>query len=184
MWFVLYEVYKHTSSRRNAISAPNHPHPLTRIEERLYLGALRDVESLASGNPQGIRSVITLCEEPVRHRRPDIQYLQFPISESETQDPRFLATILSAIELAVAQGPVVVHCLLGVSRSPVILAAHLNGTGLSTFEAALEHLKELRPSVDPGVSLLRSVKSALAALASGSPARSKRSKSLPKGGER
>lgn len=177
-------MYNRPFSRRDARSALNHPHQLTRVEERLFLGSLKDVESLATSNPQRIRSVITLCLEPVQHRRPDIQYLQFPIDEHKASDPRFLATILSAIERAVAQGPVVVHCLLGMSRSPAILAGYLHRTGFSSYEAALRHLQELRPSVDPGVGLLRDITSALETLASGSPTTPKRSKSVRKRGGR
>ncbi len=177
-------MYNRPFSRHNAKSSENHPRQLTRVEERLYLGALRDAESLASSNPHEIRSVITLCQEPVRRRRADIEYLQFPIDENEAFDPQLLATILAAMECSVARGPVCVHCQLGMSRSPAILAAYLHRTGFSTYEAALEHLEELRPCVDPGAALIRSVKSALDTLGFGSPTTPKRSSTVPKRGGR
>jgi protein-tyrosine phosphatase len=165
-------------------SAVDHPHHLSRVAERLYLGALRDAEALATSNPHDIRSVITLCQEPVGHRSPDIQYLQFRINEVKTVDPKFLATVLAAIERSIERGPVLCHCLLGVSRSPAVLAAYLQRTSFASYEAALRYLQGLRPCVDPGIALSRGVKSALETLASGSLARSKRSKSMLKWSDR
>jgi predicted protein tyrosine phosphatase len=171
-------------SRRDTQASLYNRHQLTRVEEMLFLGSLKDADALATSNPHGIRSVITLCQEPVRYRRADVQYLQFPIDEVKTVDSKFLGNVLAAIESAIERGPTLCHCLLGVSRSPAVLAAYLRGTRFSSYDAALRFLEGLRPCVDPGPTLLRGVKIALENLASGPPGRLKPAKSLPKRGDR
>ena len=50
---------------------------ITQVWERLFIGSFEDAEALAEANPLGINTVITLCEKPLRHRNPSIQYVIF-----------------------------------------------------------------------------------------------------------
>jgi protein-tyrosine phosphatase len=154
---------------------------MTRVEEKLYLGALRDAESLATSNPHGIRAVITLCRESVEHRSAEIEYSQFAIDELVPMESQFLYTILAAIRRSIAQGSALVHCLLGVSRSPAVLAAYLRRNGFSSYAAALDYIERRRPSIDPSVLLTRSIESALEKISGDGSRLPSQSKISPKG---
>src|SRR6266853_4614829 len=55
---------------------------MTRIWERLYLGSLRDAAQLATENPFGINSVLSLCSQKVPYRASRIRYTRVPIADS------------------------------------------------------------------------------------------------------
>lgn len=66
--------------------------------------------------------------------------------------------VMDAITKNIRTGNVLVHCAVGFSRSPALIAAYLHGTGHKNFDAAIEEISRLRPSVDPSKILLSSVK--------------------------
>ncbi|KAH8822938.1 protein-tyrosine phosphatase-like protein [Flagelloscypha sp. PMI_526] len=54
------------------------------------------------------------------------------------------------IDEALEQGRgIVVHCMMGVSRSATVVIAYLMWKKSMTFEDALTHVKERRPVIDP-----------------------------------
>jgi hypothetical protein len=53
---------------------------VTAVSPRLFLGSLADAERLAKDNPYQIQTVITLCEERVKHRSVGIRYLEFSVA--------------------------------------------------------------------------------------------------------
>jgi protein-tyrosine phosphatase len=85
----------------------------------------------------------TLCVNPHRDAR--------PISIS------WLNAILIAIEESVPRGAVLVHCAVGVSRAPTVIAAYLDRIGFLGFARALSYLEDLRPDVAPSRALVESI---------------------------
>jgi protein-tyrosine phosphatase len=132
---------------------------VTAISSRLFLGSLADAEWLAKYSLHQIRTVITLCEERVIQRAPDIRYLQFPVRDGQPIPIALLSAILEAIYQAVAEGAVLVHCHSGISRAPALVAAFLDQTGSVRFEEAIRFLRKLRPEIAPSPNLIRSVRS-------------------------
>jgi hypothetical protein len=130
---------------------------ITKVLDRLFLGGRRDAEELASANPHQIVTVITLCEEPVGRRNPAIRYLHFPVRDARPIRISWLNAILIAIEESVARGAVLVHCGVGVSRAPTVVAAFLDRIGFLGFARALSYLEDLRPDVAPSRALVESI---------------------------
>jgi len=130
---------------------------ITKVLDRLFLGGRRDAEALSSANPLQIATVITLCEEPVGRRNPAIRYLHFPVRGARPIRISWLNAILVAIEESVARGAVLVHCGVGISRAPTVVAAYLDRIGFLGFARALSYLENLRPAVAPSKALVESI---------------------------
>lgn len=147
-------------NRRRSRSATS-PHELgvniTPGSAGLYLGSLQDAENVARSNPLKISTVLTLCGETVERRTPEVIYLHFPISDTRPIARPQLFKILKAIEQSIADGPVLLHCAAGLSRTPTIAAAYLHHVGWRSFPEALAYLAEIRPEIGPSPVLVHSV---------------------------
>lgn len=138
---------------RTVASAPL----LTKVSERLYLGSSDDAESLAAANPHQIKTVLTLSESPVRHQTAAVHYLHFPVRDARPIPIAWLNGILTAIEENFHQGPILVHCAAGLSRSPIVVAAFLDRVGFLDFPRALEFIENIRPAIAPSPILVKSI---------------------------
>ena len=49
------------------------------------------------------------------------------------------------------------HCGVGVSRAPTVVAAYLDRIGLMRFTAALRYLENLRPAIAPSPVLVQTI---------------------------
>ena len=130
---------------------------ITKVLNCLFLGGHRDAEALASANPHDIATVITLCEEPVTRRNSAIRYLHFPVRDACPIRLSWLNAILIAIEESVARGAVLVHCGVGISRAPTVVAAYLDRIGFLGFSEALHYLENLRPAIAPSPVLVDTI---------------------------
>lgn len=129
---------------------------MTKIWDRLYLGSLEDAQQLATVNPFEITSVVSLCEEEVR-RAANISYVHLPIADCRPiGTPRF-DDIMNAIAEKVRRGTLLVHCVGGSSRSPIMLAAWMHRCGYSGIDRALIEISEVR-DIEPSPTLLRSLR--------------------------
>ena len=132
---------------------------MTNILDKLYLGSLKDAERLAIANPCGITAVVSLCEEAVC-RAPNISYVHLPIADSRPIAAQRFEEIMKAIADGVQRGKLLVHCVGGMSRSPILLAAWLHRCRYAGIDKALAEIAELR-DIDPSPVLLKSVREAL-----------------------
>jgi len=133
---------------------------VTNIWERIYLGSLEDAEQLARSNPRRITTVISLCQEPINHHTAKITYIRIPIWDTRPISAQKLEDIMFAMAIGVRRGNVLVHCLAGKSRSPIVVAAWLDRCGYAGIDKALSQIAELR-DVAPSRILLASVKEAM-----------------------
>ena len=142
---------------------PWHEHPqqrrrvITKIWERLFLGSLKDADHLARTNPQRINTVISLCREQAGHRGAKITYMNVPIADSRSVSVQKFEDIMFAITIGVRRGNLLVHCLAGMSRSPIMVAAYMSRCGYAGIDKALDEIAELR-DIAPSPVLLQSVK--------------------------
>ena len=130
---------------------------MTRLCSRLFLGGIKDAKDLAVANPAGITAVISLCAEEVLPKRRDIKYVRIPIKDGHPISlPQFEA-VMTAIAAHIRNGKVLLHCVGGMSRSPIFAAAWMHRVGYLHIESALLEIAELRPMIDPSLVLLKSV---------------------------
>lgn len=131
---------------------------ITRIWHRLSVGSLEDARRLASSNPSGIRTVLSLCPGEIAPRDDRIEYVQIPIGDSQPICPKQFDQIMAEIAKSVRRGPVLVHCLEGISRSPLMCAAWMHAVGYKHIDAALAEIADLRSAIDPSPVLLSSMR--------------------------
>jgi protein-tyrosine phosphatase len=129
---------------------------MTQVWERLFVGNLLDADSLAASNPHEITAVITVCDEEVRRKSPVITYLRFPIADCRPLERKQMDSILDAICENIRSGSVLVHCVGGSSRSPILTAAWMHIVGYRNIDDALIEIGKRRP-IDPSPILLKSV---------------------------
>jgi protein-tyrosine phosphatase len=133
---------------------------VTKIWERLYLGSLKDAEQLARSNPQRIATVVSLCRQQAAQRAPKIIYIHIPIPDARPISAQKFEDIMFAIAIGVRRGNLLVHCLQGMNRSPILIAAWLDRCGYAGIDKALSQIAELR-DLAPSQTLLSSARDLL-----------------------
>jgi protein-tyrosine phosphatase len=131
---------------------------ITRIWQRLSLGSLQDAKQLSNANPLGFSTVLSLCPEEPFPKRQSINYVRIPIADSLPIPPRQFVQVMREIAKGIRRGHLFVHCVGGMSRSPVMCAAWMALCGYAAIDAALAEIAELRPIVDPSPVLFASAK--------------------------
>ena len=134
---------------------------MTRVFQRLYVGDAHDADRLADTNPDGITAVVNVGTEVNRHWREGITYVYSCLDEPERLDPRRFERIMMTMSDLVRAGTVLVHCVEGSSRSPVIVAVYMHLVGYKNFDNALSELTSLRPVVAPSKLVIERAKSYL-----------------------
>jgi predicted protein tyrosine phosphatase len=133
---------------------------VTKIWERLFLGSLKDAEQLARSNPQRITTVVSLCRQQAVHRASKITYIHIPIPDARPISAQKFEDIMYAMAIGLRRGNLLVHCLEGMNRSPIVVAAWLHRGGYAGIDKALSEIAALR-DLAPSDTLLRSVKDLL-----------------------
>src|ERR1019366_10584693 len=131
---------------------------MTRIWERLYIGGLADAEELADENTNDITTVISLSEIPVQTRREDVNYVHLPIEDDMSVPVRQFYGVMDAIRKNIRWGTVLLHCGVGVSRAPSLVAAYMDSVGYMGIDAAIKEIRQVRPFISPSNILLKSLK--------------------------
>ena len=153
---------------RNTTSDPNRRRPFTtgRPNDNASLRAtldrsLKDAERLASDNPMGIATVVSVCPEEISCKARGIAYVNIPIVDAQPILTERFEEIMATIAEHIRFGTVLLMCAAGMSRSPIMAAAWLHRCGYVNFEGALQEIARVRPIIDPSPVLLKSVKEAL-----------------------
>ena len=133
---------------------------MTKIWERLFLGSLKDAEQLARANPHRIKTVVSLCRQQAVHRASKITYIHIPIPDARPISAQKFEDIMYAMAIGLRRGNLLVHCLEGMNRSPIVVAAWLHRCGYAGIDKALSEIAALR-DLAPSDTLLRSVKDLL-----------------------
>ena len=87
-----------------------------------------------------------------------ITYVYSCLDEPERLDPRRFERMMITISDLVRAGTVLVHCVEGSSRSPVIVAVYMHIVGYKNFDDALSELTSLRPVVAPSKLIIERAK--------------------------
>lgn len=132
---------------------------MTRVWERLFVAGREEAENLYRENPERMRTVLTVSEDPILRHRPEIEYVYVPIADASPLSLEVFRRLMDTIYAKVSRGRVLLHCAAGVSRSPILAAAYMHRVGYANILAALDQIQRLRPMVNPSPVLLASVQS-------------------------
>jgi protein-tyrosine phosphatase len=131
---------------------------MTKIWERLFIGGLTDAQRLAKGNPNGIDSVISLCEECITSKRHGVNYIHLPIQDDRPIPVGQFDKIMDSIAENIKWGTVLLHCGVGLSRAPSLAAAYMHVVGYKDIDVAISEIERLRPIIAPSKVLLQSIR--------------------------
>ena len=127
----------------------SHPTPILKW---IFLGTEKNANNLEELKDLSITYILNCAHDAENKDMPDdIKYCRLNLNDSETTDiTKFFPEAFSFIELARKNNAkILIHCKLGVSRSPAILIGYLiKYMGLTT-EFSLDFLKAKRTQVHP-----------------------------------
>ena len=129
----------------------------TKVWEHLYIGGLKEAERLNADNPASITTVVSLCPE-LLPKAQGIAYVMIPIADAQPIPPATFGEIMQTLAEQIRRGTVLLVCAAGMSRSPIMAAAWMHCSGNLNFDAAMQRIGGLRPTIDPSPILLRSVR--------------------------
>lgn len=138
------------------------------LPNRLYLSGYE-----VGNDPHryGVRHVVRLGEplDFVKHYKthPDVVYHDIVIADSVRC--HLTKELLDAAVRFIheAQGPVLVHCIQGVSRSPSIVIAYLMATSEMGFRETRLYVKGKRPCIRPNDTFIKDLRNYCCVLRSG-----------------
>ncbi|KAI6042215.1 hypothetical protein EDC04DRAFT_2564521 [Pisolithus marmoratus] len=119
------------------------------LDGALFIGNLAAALSQDIRKKLGITHVLSVCTEHTFE--PQQNWLTVPVQDSEYEDllihlPRTCAFIQSALD---GGGRVLVHCMMGISRSATVVCAYLMLSQRLPAQAAIRFLQRRRPQVHP-----------------------------------
>ena len=114
--------------------------------------AASDLESLAR---HGIRAIVDASNREENPRFPGILYQEVPIDDPDERLAEFLPGVVEFLDETRRLGPVLVHCVAGVSRSPALAICYLHERYAFSLPAALDHVRSRRTQADPHPLFLR-----------------------------
>ena len=136
---------------------------ITQVTPKLYLGTWGDASNLMYDNPNNITAVLSLCQDSVELPS-TIRHIVIPFMDGHNILDRVIDECVSTIFESMRRGEtLLVHCNMGASRSPAIVAAYLFqtrrlGSPELTLEDVLDELHQMRPVVNPSPAVVHSIK--------------------------
>ncbi|KAG2357210.1 protein-tyrosine phosphatase-like protein [Suillus spraguei] len=124
------------------------------IADNVFIGNLSAALSTDVRKKLGITHILSVCTE---YSSTDHNHLTIPVQDSEYEDllihlPRGCSFIQSALNQG---GKVLVHCAMGVSRSPTIVCAYLMSTRQLSAHAAVQYVRKRRPQIHPNYGFMK-----------------------------
>lgn len=123
---------------------------INKIVDQLYVGDLRDALMLQVFNSENITAVLNVCEEKDNILSP-IKYASIPFADGKSIPREQFESCMLWLTNQYKQGDnILIHCTLGVSRSPTICAAFMAKIGLApTIHDAYQIVKASRNQANP-----------------------------------
>jgi protein-tyrosine phosphatase len=137
---------------------------IDRIGDGLHISSIRSVQSHDTGQYD---VVVSVCQDTCRQNiSDDTPYRHFPLADDEHSEENWggsaeydlfedAAMHVVGLLLDEAVDDILVHCHVGKNRSAAICAAALGAYHDSSYERALDAVRDARPMVNPN-ELMRS----------------------------
>ena len=119
------------------------------IIENLYLGtcgAAKDIEQLKEKGIKKVLSVMEISECP-EYNPEEFKHLKFDIDDIEAQN--IIQYFGECLKFIKGNDKILVHCMVGASRSATIVIAYIMWTKKMKFDEAFEFVKSKREIVSP-----------------------------------
>ncbi|MDX1946653.1 MAG: dual specificity protein phosphatase [Pirellulaceae bacterium] len=111
------------------------------ILKRLYLGDQRDAKDKTLLRSRRITHVLNCAVEIPCYYERRLAYLQLPLNDPDFGFSDWIPDLCQFIDAGREAGRVLVHCRMGLSRSPAAIVTYLCHCG-KTVDEALEFLRE------------------------------------------
>jgi len=121
----------------------------------LAVGSLVAASDLDTLTRHGIRAIVDASNREENPRFPGILYHEVPIDDPDERLAEFLPGVVAFVDAARRHGPVLVHCVAGVSRSPALAVCYLHERHGLSLPAALDHVRSRRTQANPHPLFLR-----------------------------
>lgn len=129
------------------------------ITDNIWLGSFASACDREALKKRNITRIITAAYDvgAVFPRDTEIIYLNIPVIDDPSEEiAKHFDKAVDFIEESIAAGRgVLVHCIMGVSRSSTLLCAYLMKKRLMTLMMAVEFIKAKRPKAEPNEGFLR-----------------------------
>ena len=128
------------------------------ITSDIAIGNCEDAIRLEALRSAGIASILSLSGWPNSAVNPHgLTWRCVELIDGYGNDVAQLKEAVCQLHALVEKGPVLVHCMEGVSRSPLVVASYLADKASRVFEECLEEVSLLRKRVclQPGLLELR-----------------------------
>jgi len=131
--------------------------PTMILDNFLYLGSYMNSNSFEDLSTLGIRYVLNVANDVSNSYPLFFHYLRCPIVDSETQEiDAYFARCFAFIEKArTNKSSILIHCMMGISRSASITIAYLMKYNHLTLKKAFLLVKEKRPAISPNAGFMR-----------------------------
>lgn len=123
---------------------------MSEILPNLYLGDVKDAYNYNFLRSKRIVYIINVSDFPNRFGN-HFKYIRLPLNDHPNENiSQYFTTISKIIVNALNnKQPVLVHCSMGMSRSPTLVIAFLIQHVNMTLDQAFSHVKQRRPIIDP-----------------------------------
>ncbi|KAJ7460727.1 protein-tyrosine phosphatase-like protein [Mycena latifolia] len=126
------------------------------IDDQLYLGNLSAAESPHFISRLGVTHILSVCPDYLAPNA-NVKHLTLPMMDDEHFDIlQHLPTTCRFIQGALnGGGRVLVHCVMGISRSATIVCAYLMFSRLLSASRAIQFVRNRRPRSRPNYNFIR-----------------------------
>ena len=131
------------------------------VPGKIYLSSKSFAMDVVLLEKYGIKNVISVLERHPEY--PNIDGVTFHYIYVEDFENFNMKTVFEStfkkIEASLAHGPVLIHCMAGVSRSSSVAIYYMMKKGYAkSYEEALSYLRNTRPQVQPNSGFERQLK--------------------------
>ncbi|XP_070532114.1 dual specificity protein phosphatase 12-like isoform X1 [Ptychodera flava] len=119
-----------------------------RIRPGLYIGCRADAYDVEALKAANITHILTLEYEPLEINSGDFKYNFVRVSDVPNEDIlSHFPECLEFVEEGIRKGGVLVHCMMGASRSATIVIAYIMQREYGKVDEILSQVKRIRPRV-------------------------------------
>ncbi|KAF8555573.1 phosphatases II [Imleria badia] len=125
------------------------------IDDKLYIGNLSAALSQDVRKKLGITHLLSVCTEHTFDPQPNAMVIS--VQDSEYEDLLIhLPGACHFIETALSSGgKVLVHCVMGISRSATVISAYLMVSQRLSVSAAIQYIRKRRPEIHPNYGFVK-----------------------------